>query len=115
MSDMFVFILPLPHNYRSKYNTDMLDTILKGAVYVNEWIDNEIYHLFHQYFRSYNEAIINIAGFAATYPDYVELINPGSQSTALMIMEIDNRRGYLYNVNSSFGMMVREKLDSELN
>jgi len=114
LSNIYVFIISIPANYRDQENGSLLKQMFLETPFIVTYNEGLPYLLHYQYFTSYTEAVIKLSRFADQYIDIVSIVDVGKHSTAKFILEIANRRGYLYDVNSAFGFLLNEQIENSV-
>jgi len=112
LSNIYVFIISIPAHYRDQENGSMFKQMFSETPFIVTYDEGLAYLLHFQYFTSLSEAVIKLSRFADEYSDIVTIVDVGKHSTAIFILEIANRRGYLYDVNSALGFFYNEKIEN---
>ena len=110
-----MFIISIPAHYRDQENGSMFKQMFSETPFIVTYDEGLAYLLHFQYFTSLSEAVIKLSRFADQYSDIVSIVEVGKYSQAKFILEIANRRGYLYDVNSGLGFFYNEKIETSTN
>jgi len=89
------------------------EEILNSSNYVIQNQDNILIRIYYKYYDTFTHAIKDIA----TMGEDINIANfqicpRGRFGIHYIRITIDQRYGYLYDVNSAFGAMLQEKLDT---
>jgi len=77
----------------------------------NEQKSSITYRIYYKYYTDYSAAIIDFARIRYNNPDKVEIYPASPLGNHKIQIHIDYMIGYLYNVNSAFGLMLGDKID----
>jgi len=88
-----------------------VESILKSDKYVNKHDAHEVYRIYYKYYATFEAAVIDLASIASEYPEQV--IFPRHRlGTHYIRIQINNRFGYLHDVNSAFEIMLHNRIEN---
>jgi hypothetical protein len=88
-----------------------VEAILKSDKYVNKHDAHEIYRIYYKYYSTFESAIIDLADISVNYPEQV-LFPRHRLGTHYIRIQINNRFGYLHDVNSAFEIMLHNRIEN---
>jgi hypothetical protein len=102
--DMYVLLFAVPDR-----NAAELESILDTTNYIIHYEGDNLYRLYYKYYKNFRDVILDIASIMYHNPEKVYTHPRNKISSCLLKIEIGDRFGYVYNVNSAFGLMIHEK------
>jgi hypothetical protein len=92
--------------------SEQAEQMLNSSNYVIQNQDNVPIRVYYKYYDTFTEAIKDIATFGENITTANFQIHPrGRFGVHYIRIKLQERFGYLYDVNSAFGAMLQEKLD----
>jgi hypothetical protein len=105
---LFVFIFECTAEEASRIEPFRLE-----GLYTCKHDNREVYRCYYRYYDSFQSAIADLVKLAAEF-DY-QILYPASKiSTSYLLVNINNRFGYLHDVNSAVELMLKTRIEAPL-
>lgn len=114
-SAVYVFLMAVPveapKNEKDWQDFNEANEIVKNLDYTSEWIEGYLYRLHYHYFYSFNQVILKL-GKLAEKNEAIKIIPANVYSEAKLVLQIGNRKGYIYDTRSGFAIMLNQKIEN---
>jgi hypothetical protein len=101
---LFVFIFECTAEEASRIEPFRLE-----GLYTCKHDNKEVYRCYYRYYDCFQSAIVDLAKLSTEF-DY-QILYPSSKiSTSYLLVNINNRFGYLHDVNSAVELMLKNRI-----
>jgi hypothetical protein len=105
---LFVFLFECTAEEASRIEPFRLE-----GLYTSKHDNKEVYRCYYRYYDSFQSAVADLVKLAAEF-DY-QILYPASKiSTSYLLVNINNRFGYLHDVNSAVELLLKTRFEAPL-